>query len=36
MVHNPLGEWLPTRLDYFGEAAFVLSIVGYYMLKFWE
>jgi hypothetical protein len=35
-VYDVLAEWVPIRLDYFGEAAFILSMVAYFMLKFWE
>lgn len=36
IVYTPLAVWLPVRLDYFGEAAFILSVVAYFLLKFWE
>jgi hypothetical protein len=36
LVYNTLAEWVPIRLDYFGEAAFVPSMVAYFLLKFWE
>jgi hypothetical protein len=36
MVYDTLSEWLPIRLDYFGEASFILSMVAYFLLKFWE
>jgi hypothetical protein len=35
-VYKPLAVWVPIRLDCFGEAAFVLSMVAYFLLKFWE
>jgi len=31
-----LKVWVPIRLDYFGEAAFILSMTAYFLLKFWE
>ena len=36
LLCGPLTEWAPIRLDYFGETAFVLSIIAYFVLKFWE
>jgi hypothetical protein len=36
LVYRPLAEWVPIRLDYFGEASFILSMVAYFLLKFWE
>ena len=36
IVYGPLAMWLPIRLDYFGEAAFLLSMLAYFLLKFWE
>ena len=35
-VYDVLALWAPIRLDYFGEAAFILSMVTYFLLKFWE
>jgi len=35
-VFDVLALWVPIRLDYFGEAAFILSMVTYFLLKFWE
>lgn len=35
-VYTPVAQWVPIRLDYLGEAAFVLSMVAYFLLKFWE
>jgi hypothetical protein len=35
-VYDVLAEWMPIRLDYFGEAAFILSVAAYFLLKFWE
>ena len=35
-VYNTLAEWVPIRMDYFGEASFILSMVAYFLLKFWE
>jgi hypothetical protein len=35
-VYDVLALWMPIRLDYVGEAAFILSIVAYFLLKFWE
>jgi hypothetical protein len=35
-VYDQLAEWIPIGLDYFGEAAFILSMVAYFLLKFWE
>ena len=34
VVYEPLAVWLPTRLDYFGETAFILSMTAYFLLKF--
>jgi hypothetical protein len=36
LLYGPLTEWLWIRLDYFGEVAFIMSIVAYLILKFWE
>ena len=36
LVYNTLTEWVPIRMDYFGEATFILSMVAYFLLKFWE
>jgi hypothetical protein len=36
LVYNTLAEWLPIRMDYVGEAGFILSIAAYFLLKFWE
>jgi hypothetical protein len=36
IVYDVLAEWLPIRLNYFGEAAFILSMVAYFLLKFRE
>lgn len=36
LLYGPLAEWVPIRLDYFGEAAFILSIMAYLILKFWQ
>jgi hypothetical protein len=35
-VYDTLSEWLPIRLDYFAEASFILSMIAYFLLKFWE
>jgi hypothetical protein len=35
-VCDQLAEWVPIRLDYLREAAFILSMVAYFLLKFWE
>jgi hypothetical protein len=35
-VYDQLAEWVPIRLDYLGEAAFILSMVACFLLKFWE
>jgi hypothetical protein len=35
-VYDQLAEWVPIRLDYLGETAFILSMVAYFLLKFWE
>ena len=35
-MYDVLALWAPIRLDYFGEAAFILSMVTYFLLKFWE
>jgi hypothetical protein len=35
-VYDQLAEWVPIRLDYLGEAAFIVSMVAYFLLKFWE
>jgi hypothetical protein len=35
-VYDTLAEWLPIRMDYLGEAAFILSMLAYFLLKFWE
>jgi hypothetical protein len=35
-VYATLAQWLPVRLDYVGEAAFIVSMVAYFLLKFWE
>jgi hypothetical protein len=32
-VYDVLAEWMPIRLDYFGEAAFILSMVAYFLLS---
>jgi hypothetical protein len=34
--YDQLAVWVPIRLDYFGEMAFILSMVAYFVLKFWE
>jgi hypothetical protein len=36
LVYNTLAEWIPIRMDYVGETAFILSMVAYFLLKFWE
>lgn len=36
LVYAAVAQWLPIRLDYFGEAAFIMSAVAYFLLKFWE
>ena len=36
IVYAPLAVWVPIRLNYFEESAFVLSMVAYFLLKFWE
>jgi hypothetical protein len=36
LVYSSLGEWIPIRMDYVGEAAFILSVAAYFLLKFWE
>jgi hypothetical protein len=36
LVFNTLAEWVPIRMDYIGEVAFVLSMVAYFLLKFRE
>ena len=36
LVYYQLAEWVPIRMDYIGEAAFILSMVAYFLLKFWE
>jgi hypothetical protein len=35
-VYDQLAEWVPIGMDYLGEAAFILSMVAYFLLKFWE
>ena len=35
VMYQPMAVWVPIRLDYFGEAAFVLSTVAYFLLKLW-
>jgi hypothetical protein len=36
LVYKTLAEWIPIRMDYIGEAAFILSMAAYFLLKFWE
>jgi len=36
LVYGTLAEWVPIRMDYVGEAAFILSMTTYFLLKFWE
>jgi hypothetical protein len=36
LVHAVLAQWVPIRLDWLGEASFILSMLAYFLLKFWE
>lgn len=36
LVYYSLAKWIPIRMDYVGEAAFILSMAAYFLLKFWE
>jgi hypothetical protein len=33
LVYNTLAEWVPIRMDYLGEDAFILSMVAYFLLN---
>jgi hypothetical protein len=35
-VYDVLALWMPIRMDYLGETAFIVSIIAYFLLKFWE
>jgi hypothetical protein len=35
-LHDVLALWAPIRLDHIGEAAFILSVVTFFLLRFWE
>ena len=35
-VYDTLAEWVPIRMDYIGEAAFILSMIAYFLLQLWE